>query len=166
MNLNDPSVRRYCQFVLLTIVLVMLTIATFSGVVVGEWKASGGTGSDNTSIENLVGLLPNLLGSNASDFQNIAAIFIGAAPLAVATVCFDGNNTKRRLNRWGVVILLLVTMAFLISALSYLWINPVGWAANHILGLEGLEKLQLWARTVLSGSAFYLAALIGIKVSS
>lgn len=166
MNFNDPSIRRYCQVVLLAIALIMLIIAAFASIVVGEWKVNGSRGSDNVTIENLAGLLPSLFGSNASDFQNISAIFVGAAPLAFATVCFEGGDSKRRLNRWGVAILFFITIAFVLSALSYLFINPADWAANHILTLEGLQKVQLWARTVLSGSAFYLAALVGIKVSS
>ncbi|MNW18671.1 hypothetical protein D3C71_2183260 [compost metagenome] len=53
----------------------------------------------------------------------------------------------------------------MLAGLSYLWINPKDWEDGHLLELSGLLHVQLWARTVLSGSAFYIATLLGIKAT-
>lgn len=165
MNLNDPTVRRFSQLVLLAVALVMLAIACFAGYVVGEFKLSGSIGNNNQALKEWSEWLPALSGPKANDFQNIVAILVSAAPLVVAAVCFTNVGADRRLNKFGTLMLALLAAALVIAGLSFLWIDPEGWKDAHILGLEGLLHVQLWARTILSGSTFYLATLLGIKVT-
>jgi purine-cytosine permease-like protein len=115
-------------------------------------------------LVRLINILPRLSGERTSDVQSLVAILLGALPLMVASVCFSTTGNTRRLNGFGGVMVLVLSVALVLAVVGYLGIDPK-WKDGHVLGLDGLVHAQQWARTVISVCVFYLAALLGIKAS-
>lgn len=160
MNLEDPAVRRFSQSLLTLIVIFMLFISILTIWLVIDWD---GVGSNNEYLAQLFITLPKLSGEKISDFINLAAIFIGAIPLILSSVCFKSINGNKNLNKFGVAMLTAISLSLIFSAIAYVFINPKLWGDGHSLGSEGLTHAQQWAKIVLNTSVAYISTLLGIK---
>lgn len=159
VDFEDPTIKRISQGALVVLMLLLLGIAGLTAWLVVDWD-----GQINQS-ELLVGAietLPNLTGERTSDVQNLTAILLAALPLMIAPVCFSMVGEKRRLNRFGGMMVFIMLVALVLAVVGYLGIN-LAWQDGHALGLEGLVLAQQWARAVLTACVFYLAALLGIR---
>lgn len=165
MNLHDPPVRFVCQATIAAAATVMLLLGALAFYTVVDWSMNNGEGSDNSTLEVAYSLLPNREDMNDGWLTGVAAIFLNAAPLAVTSVCFTNANA-RRLNRFGQTVLVILFLTIVLSMLGYLLIKPSEWALGHILTDVGLAGVRDWAKVAAQSAAFYIATLIGLKVSS
>jgi len=159
VDFEDPMIKRISQAALVALMLVLLIIAFLTAWLVTDWD---GTVNQSESLVRAVKILPSLTGQQTGDVQNLCAILLASLPLMVAPVCFNMVGEKRRLNRFGGIMVCVMLAALVLALVGYMGID-LNWQDGHELGLEGLTRAQQWARVVLSACVFYLAALLGIK---
>lgn len=164
MNFDDPFVRAFSRVILFCLVLALLAIGAYVLAIPIDWYRTGSVGPGNEDLARLSEFLPKLSGEQVKQTSNIVAILVSAVPLMVTPTCFLGaENGSRRLNLFGILLAVALTLGLAVSAAAYITIDPAGWGAGHVLGADGLAHVQDWAKTVLRGAVFYLAALFALK---
>lgn len=163
MNFDDPFIRRISQTVLAILTIAMFSIGGLTSWLVLDWD---GQINHSAGLVTAIGALPLLSGERTNNVQNLTAILLSALPLMVAPICFSiGEAGLRRLNKFGATMTIVLIVALVLSTFGYVGMDPDKWKDGHQLGLDGLQHAQQWARTVISGCVFYLAALLGIKAT-
>lgn len=165
MDFEDPFVRRICETIVSVACVVLLFLCSVSLGIVLDWYWGGEQGPGSNVLVRMAQILPKLTGPEADELANIVAIALSAAPIAVTAICVSNIDNVRRINAFGKVVSILLLVCAFESLLGYVLINPSLWGDGHTLGQRGLEEAQQWAKATLRASLFYLATILGLRLT-
>jgi len=173
LNFEDPAVVKGAKSFILLFMAGMLAVALFGVALASDWyfvQGQGETGMGDPTLSGLVGFFPALAGPKVSEILNTTAVFGISIPLVLGKVCFEtlkrpGRKSVLILSPFGRKIALSLVAALFLSLVSYFLVQAEDWGRGHLIGEDGVAKVQDWIKAVMRTSATYLAALAGVKVS-